>query len=282
MKKALILLVAAGLASGSVHAQSAGDNVLQVGWLHLQTLDKGEPMHTHLTPSPGLNVLGVITDFRSPGTDSSVDNANTLLLANVHYFTDHFAVKAEGGLPPIFHINGTGTVQPQSTIPLIQNSGLLPKINLGDPNFNPLAAARQWSPAIIAQLAFFSPTARFRPYVGVGVSYIWFTDLSPDPEFVNALNTKFGTTLALAAGKLGQGPTHVGVSASYQWSPVYNAGLSYAISKHWGVVSSVSYLPLEASAHITIFAHDGTQLSDSSAKLKVNTLISALLLTYRF
>ncbi len=267
------------LASNPAGAQRAGDNVLQLGALHLQTLDHGAPLHTVITPNPLISAI-LVTDFTSPDTDSSVDNANTVLLATTHYFTDHFAVKVEGGLPPIFHINGAGTVQAQS--PIIHNPKLLPSINLGDPDYNPLASARQWSPALIAQYSFLGPQLKWHPYIGVGVSYIWFTDLSVNPEFASALETKFGTALAIASGKYRQGPTYVKAAASYQWSPVYNCGLTYAIDSHWGIATSVSYLPLKASAHITIFAADGTQLSDSSAHMNVDTLITALLLTYRF
>ena len=280
MKKlAIVCAVATALGGNLALAQSAGDNILQIGALHLQTLDHGQPMHTIITPNPLISAF-IETDFTSPGTDSSVDNANTMLLAVTHYFTDHIAVKAEGGLPPIIHKNGAGTVQAQSSV--IHNPRLLPSIDLGDPNFNPLASARQWSPAVIAQYSFFGPSSKLRPYIGVGFSYVWFTDLSLDPEFKSALSSKFGTVLAIASGKYREGPTYVGASSSYQWSPVYNAGLSYSINKNWGVLTSVSYLPLKASAHITIFAADGTQLSDSSARLNVDTLITALLLSYRF
>lgn len=272
------LLLALFIAGPAV-AQRAGDTVLQLGALHLQTLDHGQPLETVITPNPLISAV-LVTDFTSPGTDSSVDNANTLLIATTHYFTDHFGVKVEGGLPPIFHINGAGTVQAQS--PIIHNPNLLPSINLGDPNYNPLASARQWSPAILLQYSFLDPASKWHPYIGVGASYIWFTDLSLDPEFTSALEKKFGTALAIASGKYREGPTYVTAAASYQWSPVYNAGLSYSLTSHWGLATSISYLPLKAAAHITIFAADGTQLSDSSAHMNVDTLITALLLTYRF
>lgn len=272
-----LLLMA--LASGPTYAEHAGDTVVQLGALHLQTLDHGSPLHTVITPNPLISAV-LVTDFTSPGTNSSVDNSNTALLATTHYFTDHIALKVEGGLPPIFHINGAGTVQAQS--PIIHNPKLLPSINLGNPSYNPIASARQWSPAMLVQYSFLDSASRWHPYVGVGVSYIWFTDLSLDPELASTLEKKFGAALAIAAGKYREGPTYVKAAASYQWSPVYNIGLSYALTPKWGVATSMSYLPLKASAHITVFAADGTQLSDSSARMNVDTLITAVLLTYRF
>ncbi len=275
------------------HAKGAGDNIAQIGFLHAQTLDKGHPLETDLTPTPGLQLAGIQTTFSSPGTSASLDNANTVQFALSHFFTDHIAVKIEGGIPPIFHINGEGKVQPTSQYPLVNNLGtqfnLLPSVDLGAVGSNPIASARQWSPAIIGQYFFLSPQSRFRPNLGLGVTYTWFSDISVNSALQDELNQKFGTVLELARlqdlGGIAQNgipPTHVKAAASYQWSLIYNAGFSYALTEHWGIIGSVSYLPLEATAHISIFAADGTQLSDSHGQVDLNPLATALLLSYRF
>jgi outer membrane protein len=261
-------------------AAGAGDNIVEIGWLHAQTLDTSQPLQTDLTPYPALNLLGVGTRFSSAGTGATIDNVNTVQLAAFHFFTDHFGIKAEAGLPPIFHLRGTGVVQPKSKYPLVQR--FLPQVDIGAAENNPLASVRQWSPAVLAQYFFFSPSSRFRPNLGLGISYTWFTDISPNATFVRNLNNNFGPVLAIAAGKYREGPTHVGASASYEWAPIYNAGFSYDLTEHWGIVGSISYLPLRASAHITIFAADGTQLADSHAQVHLDPLASAVLVSYRF
>lgn len=261
-------------------AQQAGDTYLQTGWLHVNSLDKSKPLQTHLTPSTGLDLLGVATDFSSPGTFASLNNINTVAIATTHYFTAHWALKADGGIPAIFHIDGGGIVQPTSSKPLVQNSGLLPSINLGLPANNPLAKARQWTPAMIVQYTALSPDARLRPYAGLGIAYNWFSDISVNDHFQADLNNNFGRLLALGAGK--PGPTHVDASASRHWAPVYNAGFTYTIDRHWGIVSSVSSVPLHAKAHIRILAEDGTPLADSVAAVKLDPLVTALLMSYRF
>jgi outer membrane protein len=77
-------------------------------------------------------------------------------------------------------------------------------------------------------------------------------------------------------------PTHVEASASYQWAPIYNAGFSYALTDHWGIIGSISYVALHATAHISIFAADGTQLSDTHGEVKLDPLATAFLISYRF
>ena len=270
------------LYSSAASAQHAGDTFADIGWLHINTLDKSVPLATDLTPSTGLKLLGINTSFTSPGTSASLNNINTVAIATTHFFTDHVAVKLDGGIPTVFHITGAGIVTPTSSNSLVENSGLLPKIDLGEAANNPLAKARQWTPAVIVQYSFRDATARLRPYLGLGAAYTWFTDISVNDHFQAELNQNFGTVLALAAGKYSQGPTHVEATASRAWSAVFNGGFTYALTPRWGIVASMSYLPLHATAHIKILAADGTLLSDSRAGIELNPLVTALLLSYRF
>jgi outer membrane protein len=282
-----------GLWAALAQAHGAGDIITQIGILHAQTLDKGQELQTDLAATPGLKLAGIPTTFSSPGTGASLDNANTVQLAVSYFLTDHISVKTEGGIPPIFHITGFGKVQPASQYPLINNLGqslgLLPSVDLGTPSSNPIAAARQWSPAVIGQYFFLSPDSRFRPNLGLGLTYTWFTDISVNSTLQDQLNRNFGTVLELARLqnlsdilRNGIPPTHVKASASYQWAPIYNAGFSYAITEHWGIIGSISYVALHATAHISIFAADGTQLSDTHGQMKLDPLASALLISYRF
>ena len=49
----------------------------------------------------------------------------------------------------------------------------------GAPDNNPLLSVRQWSPALELQFFFNPETSRVRPFVGVGLTYTFFTDIQP-------------------------------------------------------------------------------------------------------
>ncbi|MFI4979898.1 MAG: OmpW family outer membrane protein [Nevskiales bacterium] len=130
------------------------------------------------------------------------------------------------------------------------------------------------------QYYFGRPTGVWHPYLGVGVSYAWFSGYSLNGEFKQSLESNFGNVLALATGHTGQ--TSVSASASRSWNPVFNAGLSYDISRHWGIATSVTYAPLDSTATINVSAQDGTVLASSKTRLSQNALVTALLVNYRF
>ena len=143
-----------------------------------------------------------------------------------------------------------------------------------------MKSVRQWSPALLFQYYFNAPTAHFRPFVGIGVSYNWFSDVQLSPNFVTATQNNLGSVLAAGAGKPGQ--TQVSAKASSSWQPVFNAGLSYNITDHWGLVASVTYIPLKTTSSVIIKAADGTELGVSKAELKADPIISFLAVSYKF
>jgi outer membrane protein len=145
---------------------------------------------------------------------------------------------------------------------------------------SPLASSLQWSPAVLAKYYFFSPSHAFRPFVGLGMSYTWFTDVNLNPEFANQLNEKFGNALGVVDGK--PGLAYSTAKASSSWVPVYHAGASYMFTHHWGLIASLSYLPLHTKETVTTKAEDGTPLLVNTEYLRLDPLVSALMLEYRF
>ncbi|MDB5968554.1 MAG: hypothetical protein JWQ90_1004 [Hydrocarboniphaga sp.] len=252
---------------------SAGRHMVQVGVFHLDTLDSSDPLHTTLKPGAAA-LLGVQSEFDSPGTSATVSSSNTLALIYSYFVTDHFALKFEGGIPAKFRLYGNGIVAPTGP------AGALINVDLGDPANNPLAEVTQWSPVFMVQYFFRDPQKQIRPYVGVGVTYTWFTGIKPDQDFEDALNNKFGTTLALA--NLTPGQTTVDAKASSDIAPVFNLGVSAELSKHWSLSGSLSLSLLSTTATISIDAANGDRLVTSKTNLDLNPLVAALLLGYRF
>ena len=263
-----------GLACGSARAAQAGDNLVQVGWLHIFPESSSVPLHTQLQPSLVGSLLGVQSSFDSPGTSAKVGQADTFGLITTRFLTDHFAVQLVTGIPARVDISGSGVVRPTGLL------GQFLNVDLGAPQNNPLVSVQEWTPVGLLQYYFGRRTDKWHPYIGVGISYAWFSGYSLNGDFQKSLESNFGSVLSLATGHFGA--THVTASASRSWNPVYNAGLSYDLSKHWSLATSVTYSPLASVATINVLAQDGTLLANSKTRLSQNALVTALLVNYRF
>lgn len=234
-----MLSAVALLLSGGAYAQSAGSNVVSLGWLHIAPQVSSDP----------LAVEGVAV----PDMGARVDNADTLGLTLTHFFTDHIALESVAGIPPKFNFSGTGA--------------------LASPAINPLGDARQWSPALVLKYYFMQAESKWRPFVGLGVSYIWFTDAHVSTAFQQTLSMQFtnGQTAGL--------PTSVHVNS--EWSPLFNAGMNYNFNRHWSAGLSVSYLPFGTKANLTTALPNG-QSVHSVAKITLDPLVTFVSVNYRF
>lgn len=274
MKRIWIAALAACL-SLSAHAQQAGDDVAALGWFHVMPQKSSTPLTTNVAPTPINTPLRLPSSFTSAGTGLSSNNADTAGFVFSHFFTDHIALTSIAGLPPVFAIYGHGTITPPGP------AGALGSQNLGDPSSNPIVkSVRQWSPAAVLQYYFGQPNDKFRPFLGIGASYNWFSDIQLNPNFVKSTQENLGAVLAAGAGK--PGTTQVSAKASSSWQPVFNAGAEYNITSHWGLIASVTYIPLKTTSSVIIKAADGTELSVSKAELKADPIISFLAVSYRF
>jgi outer membrane protein len=278
MKKHLLTATAAALtalASTGAFAQKAGDDLVSLGWFHVMPQDSSTPLTTNVAPVPINTPLRLPNSFTSPGTGLSTNNADTVGLVFSHFITDHIAVTSVAGVPPKFQLKGHGTIQPPGP------AGALGKQDIGDPAVNPIVkSVRQWSPALIFQYYFASATDKFRPFLGIGVSYNWFSDIQLNNNFVKSTQDNLGAILAAGAGKPGQ--TTVEAKASSSWAPVFNAGAIYNITDRWGIVASVTYIPLKTTSSTIIKAADGTELGVSKAELKADPIITYLAVSYKF
>ncbi len=224
-RAAMLLSIAA---TSLAHAQSAGQWVVNAGWMHLAPQDSSQPLT--------VNALGQSTVV--PGSGSTLANANTFALTTRYFVTDHVALETVLGIPPKLHLNGTGTLA-----------------SVGE-----MGTARAWSPAAQVQYHFGEPTARVRPYLGAGLAYVWYRDI----ELSRPLAT--GQILASpATGSMLVGPTTASLSKSF--APIVNAGLTYNIDAHWSIGASVSYMWLSTTATLTTQAPVGTVTTTSKVRI---------------
>jgi outer membrane protein len=240
-KARLIALAAlATLVSANAFAQKAGDWQIGTGWMHLAPQDSSTPLKF---TSP--------VQAEVPGSGASVSNADTLGL-NVTYFVDsHWAVEGVFGVPPKFELNGTGTL------------GSIGK----------LGEAKQWSPAFLGKYYFGEGSAKFRPFAGLGVTHVSYSDV----KLTDGLQAGLNANLGLPAGA-----TTTKADLSSSWAPVYNVGAGYQFNEHWGVSLSVSYIPLKTTAKLSTSTAAGTTVATSEATLKVNPIVTYASVNYRF
>ncbi|WP_211454971.1 OmpW/AlkL family protein [Collimonas antrihumi] len=213
-------------------AQQAGDNLINAGWAHIGLNQSSEPLK-----------LGTVT---VPNSGAHVSNADTLLLSFTHFITDNIAVTADLGIPPKFKLSGSGSLN-----------------GLGQ-----LGTATQWSPALLAKYYFGDANSQFRPYVGAGAAYVWYS------------NVKLTSSLT---GLLGGGDPGASTSAdlSSSFVPVANIGMAYNFDKNWSANVSLSYVPLKTKADLSTRHSDGTT-THATTKITLNPLVSVLSIGYKF
>jgi outer membrane protein len=225
----------------AAHAQSAGTVYMTTGWFHLAPQSSSDPLQElSIGGTPVPPNLGI-----QKGTGASVDSSDTLGLSLGYFITDHIAVEAEAGIPPKFDLQGSGTLS----------------------QFGTLGTVRQWSPALLLKWHFMSAQSAFRPYVGLGVTYVWFTDAS-------ITNNQFESQVL-------HGPTSVSTDRS--WAPVFNLGFDYTFTKHWFAGLSVSYIPVSVTATFTTTNAGPLNLTvQSKAHIGLDPIVTYAKIGYRF
>ena len=237
LPKIAALSIAAAFAAPAM-AQSAGSNIVNVGWFHLAPRDSSETMRV---------VSPIQTSL--PGSGATVSNADTLGIAFTHFFTDNFALTADAGLPPKFTLSGSGTLE----------------------SVGALGTAKQWSPALVAKWYFGEATSKFRPFVGAGVTYVWYSDAELTPQFQQYLGRRFG----------GGASSTSTVDLGSSFAPVFNVGASYSITENMSLGFSVAYIPLKTTADITT-TNTALGTVKSTTSVTLNPVVTFLSLGYKF
>lgn len=238
----------------------AGDNMVNVGWAHYSVFQHNSPQTTTINPLFG---GGTST---SPGTQLSVGDADTVDIVFTHFFTDHVVAYFACGYPPEFQAIAYGTVTTK-----------LGSVNQGKASYQPLVkSVREWDPTLFLGYYFNEPDAKFRPFLGVGFSYIWFTHTQLNGQFLadqKAFLDGAAPTLA---------PVSLTASASSTFAPIFNLGFSYHIGGRLYASASVSYNPLSTITELDIRSASGILLSSGRSKLNLNTVITTIGIGYNF
>ncbi|WP_248323776.1 MULTISPECIES: OmpW family protein [unclassified Caballeronia] len=224
----LTACLCSALLSGSAIAQSAGSITLSTGWLHVAPQGDATPL---IVQSMG----GAPVNKQVAGSGAHPSSTDTVGMTAEYYVTDNIGVAMLLGLPLKVDLVGNGTYQ----------------------KYGNLGSTKPMPPAIELRYHLFSAESKFRPFIGVGVNYTWFTQ-------VRITSSQFVTD-NLGPG----GSAHAELSSS--WNPVFEIGANYTLTKHWSVGASVGYIPV--TTHLTVHGQtaDGMQMVSTST-LRLNPL----------
>lgn len=238
-KSVLVSAVLLAIAGG-VHAQKAGDDIISAGIVNVN-------------PNPSLGVLsstgggpGVAGFFNSQtaGASASISSVNTLTLGWLHMFTDNIGGEIAVGIPPKLTMDVT---TPSAAV----------KSHPG------AATATYLAPAVIAKYLFNKPGEQWRPYIGLGATYVSFSNVTANLSDA-LVNNLAGTSASLSS----------------TWAPVYNAGVIYNINDRWSVNASVSYIPVSTTA--TFVSSAATGGASTTGTLKLDTMDYVVRIGYKF
>lgn len=236
----LLIAAAAMVVAGAAHAQSAGSTIFTAGWFRVMPNSSADPLTID-------SVGGRPVGLTRPNTGAEIKSADTLGLAVTHFITDNISTELVFGIPPKHDVEG----------------------DRGYATYGKLGTVRQWSPAVLVKYHFLDAKSRFRPYIGIGANYTWFSDETiTNQTFVRR---EFGPNASMTA------------SAKPSWNPVFNIGATYAVNERWYLGLSVSYLPLETTAtFVTRNSAQGGATVVSHTKIKIDPVVTFLNVGYRF
>lgn len=246
---------------------------VSAGWLHVMPQGKKQGVYGTITDkSPVLKN----TPAESPNAGFEVQDADTAGLMLDYFVNDHVSLELVLGAPPEMELSGKG----QITIPPIFGSTPITAANLE--KFDTVATTDAYTPTLLAKYHFGAINNRLRPYVGGGVMYAHFSDVTADPNINAELNSD--STLKLLKPELGK------IEVDDAFAPVVIAGLDFNINKDWFATASVSYAHLSTTAKLNVIGN--TQIIGANiprdtilegrSKIEINPVVTYLGIGYRF
>lgn len=178
-------------ASAAVAEDSTPKNSARIGAYFISYHTKADDLSGPLTP---------------PGLNTKIQSNSTLYLAYVRTFSPHFEVELAFGVPPRTKTKGSGP----ATLGSVPFDGV------------EISSAKWASPTLLFNYVFFDPSARFRPYIGIGMNHTAFYERRSTP----------------AGDAVAGGPTKISLTSSTGIAGT--VGMSYRFDNAWHVYASYS------------------------------------------
>ncbi|HEY8102745.1 MAG TPA: OmpW family outer membrane protein [Burkholderiaceae bacterium] len=226
--------------AGGAFAEQAGDTIGSIGIAYLSPDAKLGTLTT-----TGGGPTGAIITSQLAGASASIDGKTTLSMSVLHLFTDNIGAEFTIGVPP------------KVTVDLNTPNGA--------PQSHPGAAtAKVLTPALVGKYLFLEPSSAYRPYLGLGLTRVSFSSVSPNKNDAT-VNAIAGTSTSLSSS----------------WAPVYNFGMIYNINDKWSINGSISYIPIKTDMTLTGPGVGGGPVT-TTGTLKINMTDYVLRVGYKF
>lgn len=194
-------------------------------------------IHFHTTTSDLEGPAGTTPS----GIKASINNTQTLAIIYERQISGPWSIVLQGGVPPTLKVDAAGTAK-----------------SLGK-----IATAKAWFPAIILKYTF-RDVFGFRPYVGAGVNYSFYTDKRMTDAYTN-----------------GFGGTSSSAKLDDTWGGVMKFGAEFPLSDNW--VFDVGYSHYWIKTKATIATETpGFGRIERSIQAKANPDAFGLLIGYKF
>lgn len=241
----------------------------------------------------GSSKIQGLEQWDNSGTGLEAEDVTTLGLISNYYFTDHISFETKAGIPPKVDLKGQGKIYAPFSAVATPQIGKLPiefaNIDLKNGIFitdlganGAAASARAWTPAFELQYHFGKTGVnKFRPYVGLGMMYAYFSDVEINPQTEKDLiaaghmiaNIKEGNAGASLEGKLSKANPQVDVEATDAFAPIATLGFTYDFNDKYFATGSVSYAHLKNETIITVTDTKHGELIRSQADIEINPLL---------
>ena len=165
-----------------------------------------------------------------PGTQIDVGSSARPILTVGYNFTDNVTAEFFAGLPYKHDITGEGAIQGVGTI----------------------ATVKQISPTLMGQYHFFDPGTLFRPYVGIGATYV-------------RNYGEQGTNVLTALTNPGGSATTLHIDNG--WGTSLQAGLAVKVHGNWFLDAGVIKTYFKTTAHLSTGQHIDADLDPIALNL---------------
>lgn len=266
---------------------------ISLGYLMIRPQSVGHGLDVSI---PGA-ILPSAQNFTANNVETRVADANTPGLFYSYAIDDHWGIEIFGGIPPEIELHGKGVVNAPVTVislpplPIIgqlpglggqlQAGGLTELLDAGAPGNNPLATGKTWSPTVITTYTLFDKNALIRPYIGLGLTYGFLTDIKVNPNITQSLNEK-GALIALITGN----PDATTVSIEGEADPFFSAvgtlGVDVNLTERFGLKASATYVPSSTDVRLKIKDSKGKEIGQASSNIPIDPLIFFVAVSYRF
>jgi outer membrane protein len=171
-----------------------------------------------------------------PDTKVNVGTAHTFIFTGTYMFTDNISAELYGGVPLKHDMYAAGSIQGAGKI----------------------GTVKQLPPTLFGQYRFLDAGSTFRPYLGLGITYVHFED-------------EQGTAVLTALTNPGGTPTTFTVKNAWGITP--QMGFTATINKNWYVDVSINKSIVKTSTSLS---------TGQSVDTTLNPVVSQVSIGYRF